>query len=169
MDFQKLIENRYSVRKYRNQDVEEDKLQKILDAARSAPTAANKQPFKFIVIKTQDKKEDLKHIYHTDWFSEAPLIICACAIRSEAWTRRDGRCYVDVDVAIAMDHLILAATNLGLGTCWVAAFDSHAARALLKLPPGVEPLLFTPLGYPAHEYQPTPRKELKELVRYGHW
>jgi len=72
MDFQKLIENRYSVRKYRNQDVEEDKLQKILDAARSAPTAANKQPFKFIVIKTQDKKEDLKHIYHTDWFSEAP-------------------------------------------------------------------------------------------------
>jgi nitroreductase len=76
---------------------------------------------------------------------------------------------VEVDVAIAMDHLILAATNLGLGTCWIAAFDAQAAREVLKLPQGVEPLLFTPIGYPADEPQSKSRKELTELVSYEHW
>jgi nitroreductase len=169
MDFQELIKNRYSVRSYQDKAVEEDKLQKVLEAACTAPTAANKQPFKLIVVKTQGRKEDLKRIYPAEWFSEAPLVICACAIPSKGWTRRDGRCYVEVDVAIAMDHLILAATNLGLGTCWIAAFDAQAAREVLKLPQGVEPLLFTPIGYPADEPQSKSRKELTELVSYEHW
>jgi nitroreductase len=169
MEFQELIKNRYSVRSYQNRPVEDEKLNKVLEAARLAPTAANKQPFKLIVVKTPGKKEDLKRIYHADWFSEAPLVICACAIPSKGWTRRDGRCYVDVDVAIAMDHLILAAADSGLGTCWIAAFDAQAAREILKLPDGVEPLLFTPLGYPADEPQPKSRKRLKELVRYEQW
>jgi nitroreductase len=78
----------------------------------------------------------------------------------------DGKNYNDVDVAIAMDHLILAAADLGLGTCWVAAFDPAAARAVLNLPPGVEPVAFTPLGYPADEPRPKTRKALAELVRY---
>lgn len=169
MDFQELIKNRYSVRSYQDKAVEEDKLQKVLEAACAAPTAANKQPFKLIVVKTQGRKEDLKRIYPAEWFSEAPLVICACAIPSKGWTRRDGRCYVEVDVAIAMDHLILAATNLGLGTCWIAAFDAQAAREVLKLPQGVEPLLFTPIGYPADEPQSKSRKELTELVSYEHW
>lgn len=169
MEFQELIENRYSVRNYHEKAVEGDKLQKVLEAARLAPTAANKQPFKLIVVKTPGKKEDLKRIYHADWFSEAPLVICACAIPSQAWTRRDGHCYVEVDVAIAMDHLILAAANLGLSTCWIAAFDAQAAQEILKLPEGVEPLLFTPLGYPADEPRPKSRKELRELVRYEGW
>ena len=169
MEFQKLIKNRYSVRSYQNRPVEDEKLNKVLEAAHLAPTAANKQPFKLIVVKTPGKKEDLKRIYHADWFSEAPLVICACAIPSKGWTRRDGRCYVDVDVAIAMDHLILAAADSGLGTCWIAAFDAQAAREILKLPDGVEPLLFTPLGYPADEPQPKSRKRLRELVRYEQW
>lgn len=169
MEYQELIEKRYSVRNYQDKAVEEDKLQKVLEAARLAPTAANKQPFKLIVVKTQGKKKDLRRIYHAEWFSEAPLVICACAIPSKGWTRRDGRCYVEVDVAIAMDHLILAAADSGLGTCWIAAFDSQAAKEVLKLPEGVEPLLFTPLGYPADSPQPKSRKGLKELVCYEHW
>jgi nitroreductase len=169
MDFQNLIKNRYSVRSYQDKAVEEDKLQKVLEAARLAPTAANKQPFKLIVVKTRGKKEDLKRIYHADWFSEAPLVICACAVSKEAWTRRDGHCYMEVDVAIAMDHLILAAADLGLGTCWIAAFDAQAAREILKLPDDVEPLLFTPLGYPADEPGTKTRKGLDELVRYEKW
>lgn len=169
MEFQELIENRYSVRSYQDKVVEDDKVRRVLEAARIAPTAANKQPFSLIVVKTRGREEDLKSIYHADWFSEAPLVICACAIPSKGWTRRDGRCYVDVDVAIAMDHLILAAADLGLGTCWIAAFDSQAARKILKLPEEVEPLIFTPLGYPADESGTKTRKELKELVRYEHW
>ena len=169
MEFQELIENRYSVRSYQDKVVEDDKVRRVLEAARIAPTAANKQPFSLIVVETRGREEDLKSIYNADWFSEAPLVICACAIPSKGWTRRDGRCYVEVDVAIAMDHLILAAANLGLGTCWIAAFDSQAARKILKLPEEVEPLLFTPLGYPADEPQPKSRQKLTELVRYEQW
>ena len=75
----------------------------------------------------------------------------------------------DRDLAIAMDHLILAAANAGLGTCWIGAFDAEAARELLALPDGVDPILFTPLGYPADEPKPKKRKELSELVRYERW
>lgn len=169
MDFQELIKNRYSVRSYQDRPVEDEKLNQVLEAARLAPTAVNKQPFKLIVVNTLGKKEELKRIYHPDWFSEAPLVICACTIRSESWTRLDGRNYVDVDTTIAMDHIILAATDLGLGTCWIAAFDSEAAREVLELPDDVEPLLFTPLGYPADEPGIRTRKELGELVRYEKW
>jgi len=169
MEFKDLIEKRYSVRGYQLKEVEEEKLEKVLDAARQAPTAVNKQPFRFIVVETKGREDELKRIYPADWFSEAPLVICACAVKSESWTRRDGRNYVEVDTAIAMDHLILAATELGLGTCWIAAFDVDAAREVLKVPDDVEPLLFTPLGYSAAQPRGMGRKELGELVRYGHW
>jgi nitroreductase len=169
MEFQDLIKKRYSVRSYQSKPVEDEKLKKVLDAARIAPTAVNKQPFRLIVVNTEGKKEELKRIYHADWFSQAPLIICACTVQSESWTRRDGRNYVDVDTTIAMDHLILAATELELGTCWIAAFDAQAAIKILKLPEDVEPLLFTPLGYPADEIGMKSRKNLDELVRYEHW
>jgi nitroreductase len=151
MEFEDLIQERYSVRSYQSRPVEDEKLEAVLDAARLAPTAANKQPFRLIVVKTEGKKDQMKRIYHGDWFSEAPLVICACSVKSESWTRRDGRNYVDVDVTIAMDHLILQATELGLGTCWIAAFDAEAAREILKIPEGVEPL------------------QLDELVHYEEW
>lgn len=169
MEFEDLIKERYSVRSYQPRPVEDEKLEKVLDAARLAPTAANKQPFQLIVVKTKGLEDELKRVYHADWFSQAPLVICACAVKSESWTRRDGRNYVDVDTTIAMDHLILAATNLGLGTCWIAAFDAGAAREVLEIPDDVEPLLFTPLGYPADEIGTKTRKDLDELVRYQHW
>ena len=169
MEFEDLIQKRYSVRSYQSRPVEDEKLKTVLDAARLAPTAANKQPFRLIVVKTEGKKEEMKRIYHADWFSQAPLVICVCTVKSESWTRRDGRNYVDVDATIAMDHLILQATDLGLGTCWIAAFDAEAAREVLKIPEGVEPLLFTPLGYPADEAGVKSRKELDELVHYEEW
>lgn len=169
MEFVDLIKKRYSVRSYLSKPVEDEKLKKVLNAARLAPTAVNKQPFRLIVVKTEGKIEELKRIYHADWFSQAPLVICACTVKSESWTRRDGRNYVDVDTTIAMDHLILAATELGLGTCWIAAFDAEAAREILKTPEDVEPLLFTPLGYPADEAGLKSRKELDALVHYEHW
>jgi nitroreductase len=81
----------------------------------------------------------------------------------------DGKVYVDVDAAIAMDHLVLAATDVGLGTCWIAAFDPDAAREVLGLPEGVEPIAFTPLGYPADKPRTKKRKSLDDLVRYDGW
>jgi nitroreductase len=165
MEFFDLVQKRYSVRAYKPAQVEKEKIEKILEAARLAPTAANRQPFEFIVIETKGHEAGLKRIYGREWFVQAPLVVCACARTSEAWTRRDGKNYADVDTAIAMDHLILAAANLGLGTCWIGAFDPAAAREVLNLPSGVEPLAFTPLGYAADEWKPKKRKPLSDLVR----
>jgi nitroreductase len=149
--------------------VEEDKVQAVLEAARLAPTAANRQPFQFIVIHPAGREAELRRIYSEEWFVQAPLVICACAIVDKGWVRMDGKSYVDVDVAIAVDHLILKATSLGLGTCWIAAFDPEAARQVLELPDGVEPIVFTPLGYPADQSRTKQRKSLDDLVRYERW
>ena len=169
MDFLNLSRQRYSVRAYKSAAVEEDKLQQVLDAARLAPTAANRQPIQIIVMHTAGRQAELNRLYHREWFSQAPLILGMCALSASAWVRRDGKNYADVDATIAMDHLILAATDLGLGTCWVAAFDPAAAREILRLPDGVELIAFTPLGYPADQLRPKERKPLAELVRYEHW
>jgi nitroreductase len=169
MDFAQLVQKRYSVRAYRSDPVEAAKLDQILEAVRMAPTAANRQAFQIMVIHTAGRESELQRIYGRDWFVQAPLVICACGIPDQNWVRRDGKNYNDVDVAIVMDHLTLAAADLGLGTCWIGAFDPTAAREVLGLPEGVEPVAFTPLGYPADSLRPKVRKELSELVRYEHW
>jgi nitroreductase len=169
MDFFELVQKRYSVRAYKPDPVEDDKLSQVLEAARLAPTANNRQPFQIIVIHTAGREADLRRIYGRGWFTQSPLLVAICAIPAQSWVRRDGKNYADVDVTLAMDHLILAATNLGLGTCWVAAFDPAAAREVLHLPADVEPIAFTPLGYPADQPGPKQRKSLSELVRYEHW
>lgn len=170
MEFAELIAARYSVRAYRPDPVPEDKLAAVLEAMRLAPTAANRQPLRFIVIHTAGREHDLKRIYGADWFTQAPLVICACAVLDQAWVRSsDGKSSSDIDAAIAMDHLILAAANEGLGTCWICAFDPVAARDVLGLPDGVEPIAFTPLGYSADSPREKKRKPLSELVSYERW
>jgi len=169
MRFSELVKKRYSVRSYKPDPVEEGKLQEVLEAARLAPTAANRQPFQFIVIHTSGREAELSRIYNTRWFVQAPIVICACALSAQGWVRRDGKSYCDVDVAIAMDHLVLAAADLGLGTCWIGAFDPIATREVLGLPDDVDPIAFTPLGYPADQPRPKRRKTLTELVRYERW
>jgi nitroreductase len=169
MDFLKLAEARRSVRAYRPTPVEEDKLSAVLEAARLAPTASNLQPFRLIVVHTQGREAELRRIYDREWFVTAPLVICACGVPAEAWVRADGTPLHHVDVAIVMDHLILAATALGLGTCWVAAFDARAARDVFGIPKVVEPLVMTPLGYPADEPATKVRRPTADLVHYEHW
>ena len=165
MEFYELINKRYSVRAYRPNAVEEDKLQRVLDAARLAPTACNNQPFRIVVASTDGKKEAFRRVYKADWLSDAPIVICACAVPSEAWTRGiDGKNHGDIDVAIVMDHLILAAANEGLGTCWICAFDPAAAVDVFELPDELVPVALTPLGYAADSPRPKLRKPLPELV-----
>ncbi len=169
MDLFEAIESRYSVRGYKPDAVDDDTLAKVLEAARRAPTAANRQPFRVVVVHTRGREEELKRVYGRPWFTDAPLVLAVVAVPGEAWRRMDDKPYDEVDATIAMDHLVLAATALGLGTCWIAAFDPVAAREVLGLPGDVEPIAFTPLGYPDKGPSKTARRPLDELVHYERW
>ncbi|QAT39657.1 nitroreductase family protein [Clostridium sp. JN-9] len=166
MDYFELVQKRHSVRAYKSTTVEREKLDKILETARLAPTAANRQGFKIIVISTEGKKEELKKIYNSNWFVEAPYVICICSIPEKCWVRRDNKNYSDVDAAIVMDHIVYAATALGLGTCWVGAFDVEAAKNILELDSSLHPIAFTPIGYEKESPYRRMRRPLEELVIY---
>ncbi len=169
MDLTDLVAARYSVRRFKPDAVEDAKLEKVLEAARLAPTAANCQPFQLIVMHTKGRAAEVRRIYDRDWFVNFPLLICACAVPGRAWVSREGKNAAEVDVAIVMTHILLAAANEGLGTCYIASFDKTAAREILHLPVGVEPVAVTPLGYAAIPPAPKERKPLAELVRYERW
>ncbi len=164
MDFFECVASRRSCRAYDPRPVEEEKLGPILEAARLAPTACDYQPFRIVVARTAGREAELRAVYDKPWLLQAPLALFMCSVPGEAWVRGDGRNYAEVDAAIAMDHLVLAAAALGLGSCWVANFKVRAAREILGLEPGWEPLALTPLGYPAESPAPRPRKRLEELV-----
>lgn len=167
MDFFDTINKRYSVRGFQDKEVEKEKLDKVLEAGRIAPTGVNYQPFKIFVIDTKKNQEALKNIYAAEWFRQAPYVICVAVSKVKAWVRPfDGKNIAEIDGTIVMDHMILAATALGLGTCFVAAFKAQYAREFLNLGEEYEPILFTPLGYPDAEPRGTDRKPLDELVEF---
>ncbi|MDL2270649.1 nitroreductase family protein, partial [Methanobrevibacter sp. OttesenSCG-928-I08] len=146
---------------------EKEKLDKVIEAGISAPTGVNFQAFKIFVIDTEKNKEKLEEMYPSPWFSEAPIILGLAVKAKDAWVRKyDGKNIADIDGTIVMDHMILEATALGLGTCYIGAFKPDVARELLNLDEDYEPLLFTPLGYPNAEPRGTPRKSPDELVKY---
>ncbi len=171
MKFAQLVHQRYSCRKYSPDLIEEEKFNLILEAARLAPTASNQQPFQIIIIKTENKQDELLKIYHRDWFVQPPIVLCICSLPAEGWHRHkyDNQSYAIVDAAIVLDHITLQAADLGLGTCWVGDFNPQAAREFLALPEDVNPVAFTPLGYPLDEPKNKIRKPLKELIRFDTW
>jgi nitroreductase len=171
MDFQQLVAARRSVRAYRPDAVPEPLLLQVLEAARLAPSACNRQPFRVVVIRTRGSEAELLRIYPKEWFVQAPLVLAVCAVPGEAWSRSryDGWSAAETDATIATDHMLLAAADLGLGTCWVAAFDPAAAREVLGLPNGVVPVAFTPLGWPADTPGPKERRPLEDLVCNERW
>lgn len=164
------IQTRRSIRRYQRKPVEDNKLQKILEAARLSPSCCNYQPYRFIVVTDPNTRARLQQAYNHEWFSFAPVIIVTCSLLDEAWTRADGEAYWKVDVTIAMQNLILAAWNEKLGTCWIAAFNEAIVKKILGVPANVRILAMTPLGYPAEQKgKVTERKSLNELVYYEHW
>lgn len=168
MGFLKLAKERYSVRKYEDKMVEDEKIKQVVEAARIAPSACNLQPWHFIVVKDQEVKKELYTTYKGDWIKEAPVIIVACGDHDQSWKRSDGKDHCDVDIAIAVDHMTLAAADLGLGTCWVCAFDAEECSKIFDLPEQIEPIVLLPLGYPADTGDPErheeKRKDIKEIV-----
>lgn len=167
MEFIDVINERYSVRGYLDKEVEQEKLEYVLKAATIAPTGVNNQPFKVYVIDSKKYKEELSKIYKAKWFVEAPYVLAVVALRNEAWVRPwDSKNIADIDATIVMDHMILAATDVGLGTCYVGAFKKNYAHKFLGLNENEEVVLFTPLGYGNAEPRETPRKDLNDFVVY---
>ena len=167
MEFIDVITKRYSVRGYLDKEVEKEKLDYVLNAATIAPTGVNAQPFKVYVIDTKKYKDELSKIYGAKWFVEAPLVLAVVGIKNKAWTRPwDQKNIADIDATIVMDHMILAAADVGLGTCYIGAFKKYEAHKFLELDENEEVVLFTPLGYGNAEPRDTPRMELDEFVVY---
>lgn len=152
MNFLELVKARHSVRSYKQCPVEPAKLDYILECVRLAPSAVNCQPWRFSVVTEPDKLARLKETYAREWIQNVPCIIVECGNHAEAWHRKsDGKDHTDVDVSIAVEHLCLAATEQGLGTCWVCNFDTERCRQVMQLPEELEPIALIPIGYPSEE------------------
>lgn len=169
MDFQELIRVRRSVRGYRPELPADDILTRVLGAGRIAPTAANLQPFHLVVVTDADRRAALKQAYPRDWFHTAPVIVVVCAEPGKAWKRADGWNAAEVDAAIVMDHIVLAATEEGLGTCWVCNFEEAKVKQVLGVPDEVRVIAMTPMGYPEGPPRPFARKRLDDLLHRERW
>jgi nitroreductase len=170
LDVFEAVRTRRSIRSYLDKPVEKEKLQKMLEAARLASSANNNQPTQFIVVSDKAARESLLEAYPHHWFTRAPIIIVACSSVESAWSRQDGENYWKVDAAIAVENMILVAHELGLGTCWVAAFNELKTKEALDIPKEVRVIAMVPVGYPTEQKGPiTQRKPLEEIVHYEHW
>lgn len=149
MDFLKLAKQRYSVREFKEQEVEEEKIALILEAGRVAPTGANCQPQRVIVIRDKDNRDKINKAANT---YNAPLLFVVCADKNEAWTRSfDNKQIYDIDASIVTDHMMLEAASLGLGSVWICYFKPNILRSELQLPENLEPVNILAVGYAATE------------------
>lgn len=166
MDFSELTKKRFSARSYKTDKIEPEKLNYILECARLAPSAVNYQPWHFLVVESEAQRTKLQQCYTREWFAQAPLYIVVCVDKSKAWVRQsDHKSHADIDAAIAAEHICLAATALGLGSCWVCNFDPAIFNQHFQLPAATYPVAIISLGYinepPTHS---SPRKPINEIV-----
>jgi len=169
--FYLLYGRRMSVRDFLEDDIEEEKLERLLNVLRRAQSAANRQPWRFIVVKRAEN-EQFGEIFTRDGFKKAPVWLVACAEPEKAWVRKADKVnYAWVDTTIAVTEMIGAATAEGIGTCWVAALDPARVKALLGIPPETDIVGVIVMGYPAEElkWKDKDRKPLEEIVNHGKW
>jgi nitroreductase len=145
--------------------VEKEKVDYVMECVRLAPSAVNKQPWQFRIVTDEDEKAKLQQCYNRDWFKTAPMYVIASVLHDEEWVRADGKPHGNIDIAIAVEHLCLAATEQGLATCWVCNFDAVLCRELFGLPASEEPAVIIPLGYAADSLRPKNRKAMEEIVK----
>ena len=169
MNFLELAEKRYSVRAYDARTVEREKIEYVIECARRAPSAVNRQPWHFYVATSDESLRALCNCYHNPWLAQAPAIIAVCVDSSAAWTRQnDSKNHADIDGAIATEHICLAAASVGLGTCWVCNFNPQALNEALNLDKGLEAIAILPIGYPADECT-VPVKQRKPIEQIIEW
>lgn len=154
MTFKELSDARFSVRSYTSEPVSNEQLQYILECARIAPSAVNFQPWHFYVVTKPEDREKICRCYKRDWIQTAPMFIVCCINHDEAWVRKyDQKGHGDIDIAIAAEHICLAAAEQGLGTCWVCNFDAALCHELFSLPENEEAAVVIPIGYAAADVE----------------
>lgn len=173
MNFREIVQKRRSLRSYSDKPVEPEKLSYLLECARLAPSWKNMQCWRFIVVDDQEARVAVSgSMKETNpgrkALLQAPVVIVLCALpdQSEIW---EGKNFMMLDAGLAMEHLILAATEQGLGTCWQGLFSESVVREVLNIPEEVRVIAMTPLGYPAEERNPRPRKSMEEITYHGKW
>jgi nitroreductase len=171
MEFSKLIKCRESTRNYdSSKPVDNETLNKILEAGLLAPSACNNQPWRFLVISSPEMLQKIRACYHREWFKEAPHVLIVVGYRDQAWKRSfDGHSSLETDMAIAMTHLLLAAENEGVSGCWIANFDPEILKNALMLNDNQFVFGISPLGYPSKDYTKSGikrRKSFEEVVEF---
>jgi len=167
MEFYDVIRTRRSIRRFLKKPVPDDVLDRVLEAARVAPSGDNRQPWRFVVVKDEQTKSKIaRACYEQDFVAQAPVVLVCCAVQCtsgyEPWLDEAGR----RDTVIATDHLILAARNEGLATCWVGALHDRQIKKIVNVPDDVDVVMVVPVGYPASKSafrKPSGRKSLKEI------
>lgn len=169
METMKTIRARRSVRSYEDREVEQEKLDQVLEAGRLAPSAGNRQEWKFVVVRDAGLREQLVAAARGQEFvGQAPVVIAACAADTEHVMTCGFPSFV-VDLSIAIDHMTLAARELGLGTCWIGAFEQDKVRGILGIPQSVQIVGLLPLGYPTDWPPARERQSIDDIVCYDRW
>jgi len=162
------IKTRRSIRRFKSENIPDEDLMKVLEAATWAPSAGNLQPWEFIIVRGNDlKRKVASAAYGQMWIAEAPVVIIVCANiprTSRYYGERGRTLYCIQDTAAAIQNMLLAAHALGYGTCWVGAFSEHEVRRVLEIPEHVRPVAIIPIGKPAEKPSPPPRIPLSELI-----
>jgi nitroreductase len=180
MEFESVIKSRESIRDFSDKKIEDEKINFVLECARLAPSWTNKQCWQFIVVKDKKIIKDLsKTSIINRWLKNVPVIIVACGDPKQSGFR-NGIDYFIVDVSIALEHLVLAATDKGLGTCWIGGFNEKKVKEILEIPENIRVVALTPLGYPAEKkrfagklgkivIQSKKRKSLDKIIHENIW
>lgn len=164
MRFLDLTKLRYSCRSYQERAVEKEKIEYVMECVRMSPSAVNRQPWRFRVVESDADRQRLCQCYNREWFATAPTYIIASVLHNEEWVRSDGKHHGNIDVAIAVEHLCLAAAEQGLGTCWVCNFDVELCSRLFDIPANEEVAVLIPIGYAADEPKEKVRKNIDAIV-----
>lgn len=166
MTLDEIILNRTSIRKFKAEIPTKEVLSEVIEAARQAPSAVNKQPWRFVVITNKEKLDDIRKSYPREWIETAQAMIVVIGNHNQSWHRADGKDHCDIDIAIATEHITLKATDLGLSTCWVCNFDPIIANKVMDVSEGEEVCVLIPIGYADIEQKPHQRKTFDEIVTF---
>jgi nitroreductase len=180
MEFSSVIKSRESIRDYSSKKVEDEKIKYILECGRLAPSWTNRQCWQFIVVKDKKIIKELsKASIINRWLKNTPIVIVACGDPKQSGVRNKIN-YFMVDVSIALEHIVLAATDKGLGTCWIGGFSENKVKRILEIPDRIRVVALTPLGYPAGKKgligkaakivtQSKKRKSLDKITHFNKW
>ncbi len=169
MNVYEAIEKRRSIRAYKDQPVEQEKLDRIFEAVRKAPSASNRQEWRFVVVRDAGLRQELMRAASQQSFVATAPVVIACCAETDGHVMKCGQPCYPIDVAIAMDHLTLAAVEEGLGTCWIGSFNEAEVKAILGIPEKIRVVELLTLGYPDAMPSPRTRKSLEEIVCYDRW